>query len=162
MFTPKNLGYFLIGIYQHIQHIYTLHINLQEIKEKTMLKNPSTLAQHVSTQGRGLSTDESGDKRRIAMKHILEKAIFEATDEWLTSPPDPREQIRAGAKAQLNEKLLTIDVDTGHAGYIYDVDLERCNTPAEVLDWIFQVKQKTWCTPEIIFDLLPWWDESYS
>lgn len=30
------------------------------------------------------------------------------------------------------------------ASYAYEVDLEDCTTPADVLDWIAQVAGKTW------------------
>jgi hypothetical protein len=36
----------------------------------------------------------------------------------------------------------------------YAVDLENCNTPAEVLDWIFQVEGKAWATAQVLSDLL--------
>jgi hypothetical protein len=36
----------------------------------------------------------------------------------------------------------------------YQVDLDRCNTSAEVLDWIIQVSKKTWATREVIADLV--------
>lgn len=39
-------------------------------------------------------------------------------------------------------------------GFIYEVDLERCRTSAEMLDWIFQVNKKTWATAEIVKNLL--------
>lgn len=35
----------------------------------------------------------------------------------------------------------------------YEIDLERCNTSAQVLDWIIQIAKKRWATPEIIADL---------
>ena len=73
--------------------------------------------------------------------------------EILSLPYDPRDEIREGSKARIDEELLTIEVDIGH-GHTYQIDLERCNTPAQVLDWIFQIKVKTWATPEIMFDLL--------
>ena len=66
---------------------------------------------------------------------------------------NPWDEIREGSKAHINEELLTIEIDTGR-GHTYQVDLERCSTPAQGLDWIFQVKSKTWATPEIMFDLL--------
>ena len=31
--------------------------------------------------------------------------------------------------------------------YGYEIDLEDCNTSGQILDWICQVSQKTWCTP---------------
>lgn len=39
-------------------------------------------------------------------------------------------------------------------GFIYEIDLDRCRTSAEVLDWIFQVQGKTWATAEIVKYLL--------
>lgn len=48
--------------------------------------------------------------------------------------------------------LLTLDLKTPTAEY--QIDLERCNTPAEMLDWIFQVHSKTWATPAILAGLL--------
>jgi hypothetical protein len=40
--------------------------------------------------------------------------------------------------------------------YGYEVDVERCNTPAAVLDWIAQVAGKTWALeqPECIGELV--------
>ncbi len=36
----------------------------------------------------------------------------------------------------------------------YEIYLDRCTTSAGVLDWIFQVKTKTWATPEVLHDLI--------
>ena len=33
---------------------------------------------------------------------------------------------------------------------VYEVDLERCATPGEVLDWIAQITGKTWGTVECV------------
>lgn len=41
----------------------------------------------------------------------------------------------------------------------YEIDLERCNTSAQVLDWIIQLSKKTWATAEIISDLVKVFDE---
>ncbi len=30
---------------------------------------------------------------------------------------------------------------------LYRIDLERCGTAAQVLDWLFQLRAKTWCSP---------------
>jgi hypothetical protein len=43
--------------------------------------------------------------------------------------------------------------------YFYEVDLERCRTSAEVLDWIAQVAGKTWCTDSIVAGLVRGLDE---
>lgn len=36
----------------------------------------------------------------------------------------------------------------------YEVDLERCLTCADTLDWIFQVNAKVWATPAVMAGLL--------
>jgi hypothetical protein len=36
----------------------------------------------------------------------------------------------------------------------YEVDLEEMTTSAQMLDWIFQIRRKTWCTSEDAGDLL--------
>ncbi|MBN1841502.1 MAG: hypothetical protein JW883_04360 [Deltaproteobacteria bacterium] len=64
----------------------------------------------------------------------------------------PLGKLRDGSAAQINERTLTITLDTGQ--HKYEVDLERCNTPGQVLDWIFQVFSKRWATPELMYDFL--------
>lgn len=48
---------------------------------------------------------------------------------------------------------LTIELHHDNAPRYY-IDLERCKTCAEILDWIIQVSKKTWCTPDILSDLV--------
>jgi len=36
----------------------------------------------------------------------------------------------------------------------YYVDLERCTTSAETMDWIFQIATKSWATPEVLGHLI--------
>lgn len=38
----------------------------------------------------------------------------------------------------------------GNGTYLYNVDLERCKTSAQVLDWVVQVSKKNWATPHLI------------
>lgn len=48
---------------------------------------------------------------------------------------------------------LTITINDG-TREIYEIDLQRCNDSARLLDYIFQIHNKTWCTPKLIKDLL--------
>ena len=41
-----------------------------------------------------------------------------------------------------------------YRGEGYSIDLEDCNTSAELLDWIFQIEGKSWTTPQVLSDLL--------
>jgi len=40
-------------------------------------------------------------------------------------------------------------------GYMrYDITLNRCRTSAQILDWLCQISQKSWATPEDVGNLL--------
>jgi hypothetical protein len=47
--------------------------------------------------------------------------------------------------------IFTMDDQRDHH---YEVDLERCKTSAQVLDWIMQVAGKNWATPQVMYDLI--------
>ena len=36
----------------------------------------------------------------------------------------------------------------------YEIDLEAIHSSAEILDWIFQVRDKQWCDAQVMDDLL--------
>jgi hypothetical protein len=48
----------------------------------------------------------------------------------------------------------TLVVRYRKGGFEYEVDLEQCTTPAEMLSWIFQFANKTWATRESVGDLV--------
>ncbi len=52
---------------------------------------------------------------------------------------------------KFNKSNLTITLTEP---YGYEIDLERCNSSAEVLDWIVQIAKKTWATDAIVADLV--------
>ena len=59
---------------------------------------------------------------------------------------------------RLNATNLTLEHLTGdHLDYY--VDLEKMNTSAEMLDWIFQVRGKAWASDQDMGDLLTAFDE---
>ncbi len=41
-----------------------------------------------------------------------------------------------------------------HENENYEIDLEVINSSSEMLDWIFQIRNKEWGTPQAIYDLL--------
>ena len=47
-----------------------------------------------------------------------------------------------------------LDLFTDEGRWIYDIDLERCRTSSEVLNWIAQVSKKTWASDAILADLV--------
>lgn len=58
-----------------------------------------------------------------------------------------------------NNLTLAFRKRVGDDETYYEVDLERCNTSAEMLDWIFQIKNKNWCSDKDIADLLRAFDD---
>lgn len=49
---------------------------------------------------------------------------------------------------------LTLALYRPNGNLEYEVDLERCRTSAETLDWVAQVAGKSWATDTIIADLV--------
>jgi len=43
----------------------------------------------------------------------------------------------------------------------YEIDLERCLTGSEVMDWIFQIRWKTWVTPDVMFSFLEEFENAF-
>ena len=53
-----------------------------------------------------------------------------------------------------HRKTLEIVIRDEKGRQMYELDLERCTTPASLLDGILQVTGKTWCTASMTKDLL--------
>ena len=67
----------------------------------------------------------------------------------------PMRRSRKKADAEPNEWVYRRDNNTlEHRTGVYYVDLDRCESSAAVLDWLFQIFNKTWCTPKTIFDFM--------
>ena len=56
-----------------------------------------------------------------------------------------------------NRNALTLECRID-GRWIYEIDLERCNNSAEVLDWIIQVSKKTWADNDLVGELVKWID----
>lgn len=58
-------------------------------------------------------------------------------------------------RVYFQESNLTIQIESANQKYwLYEIDLEKCIDSTEVLDYILQIADKQWCTPQLIFDLL--------
>jgi hypothetical protein len=57
---------------------------------------------------------------------------------------------------RLNLRTLELEYvsDAQSNSIMYAIDLERCQTPAQLLDWIFQLHAKTWLSAKDAADLL--------
>ena len=49
---------------------------------------------------------------------------------------------------------LTIQILTDEGSWLYEIDVERCRSSAETLNWLYQVLYKSWCSPQVIFDIM--------
>ncbi len=45
---------------------------------------------------------------------------------------------------------LTLELKVYHGKACYEIDLERCSDPGQILDWIFQLCAKTWMTHDLM------------
>ncbi len=52
-----------------------------------------------------------------------------------------------------NEECFTIEF-IGTKGVLYQVDLDRCNSPWDILDWICQIKDKSWCDSNCLAEFI--------
>lgn len=59
----------------------------------------------------------------------------------------------SGLTVTLRKDNLTLEIQDG-GSYLYHIDLEECTDSAGVLDWIFQVLNKDFMTPDLMFAIL--------
>lgn len=64
-------------------------------------------------------------------------------DPALNDHPHPRVEV------DLNRWVLVV-----RGACVYEVDLERCNDPAQLLDYLLQVSDKPWCDRALAGELL--------
>lgn len=65
-----------------------------------------------------------------------------------------RRERRCWGRWHLDTNTLELIATDTHGRGIYFIDLERMGTSAAVLDWIFQVTGKTWCSRKDAGDLI--------
>lgn len=76
----------------------------------------------------------------------LDALVDAQMDTWL----ETRRIGVATYDADLN--LIELDVYPSHTGY--QIDLDRCKTKEELLDWIFHLSGKTWCKGSVLTDFI--------
>ena len=59
-----------------------------------------------------------------------------------------REKERPCPNVRFDRKNLELVVHYGRSRY--EIDLRRCNDPAQILDWIYQLNGKSWMTHELM------------
>jgi hypothetical protein len=81
---------------------------------------------------------------------IHREAMDELIAKGLVKPP----------MVTFDRRNLTIEVRNHDDRHVYEIDLERCTTPAMLLDWIFQLHNKSWMTAELMYELLTTFEEA--
>jgi hypothetical protein len=94
------------------------------------------------------------------VRDLLREASRPFTAEELETPPGPgaltgEREKRWKRLWAYDPKLLTLSIRPGIRDLRgdrvdYEIDLERCRTSAQVLDWIAQVAGKAWAWPDLI------------
>lgn len=64
----------------------------------------------------------------------------------LLAMKSPRRRVFGPWRVNRRLRVITLPI----RGIFYEIDLDRCKTCAQVMDWIFQVAGKTWADPDII------------
>lgn len=89
-------------------------------------------------------------KDYYAAEEFTFKTLGETRDQMLHEAKDPPMTVEGWTlRPKLNR--LTYDVTDSHR---YDVRLDECETANGLLDWIAQVNEKEWATPEIVGGLV--------
>ncbi len=75
----------------------------------------------------------------------LDALVDAEMDKWL--------ETRQIGVARYDPDARIIDLSDG-AGYTYEVDLDRCKTKKDLLDWIFHLAGKKWCKGSVLTDFI--------
>ena len=63
-------------------------------------------------------------------------------------------------RISLNPKTQQLYIQWGQTSqHTYRIDLKRCVTSAGLVDWLFQIMHKAWCTPQIMHTVMLALDE---
>ena len=74
-----------------------------------------------------------------------------------------RDEIKHGqrwGRWRFNQENLTLTLEATDGpfdptgGFFYEIDVEKCGTPAQMLDWIFQMEAKIFVTDKDLSDLV--------
>jgi len=77
---------------------------------------------------------------------------FKQMSEIEDHKPEPMKHCR------LNAEHGVIEIYAYGGNNTYDIDVMRLRSPGDILDFIFQVKHKTWCGPQMMYELLTCFD----
>lgn len=92
-------------------------------------------------------TSHQGATMSNQSKQKLDPSKYISAADLVNLPPKPTLPF-TGSPWDFNEEALTLELyeplPDGGRRFIYEVDLERCTTPAQVLDWIIDNTREVW------------------
>lgn len=80
------------------------------------------------------------------------KNVKEVLDDYVETTKKKIEHLKWGSWRYDREQKVLYLKDNGFD--LYEIDMSELTTSAEILDYIFQLKTKSWLTPKILFDLI--------
>lgn len=76
----------------------------------------------------------------------LDALVDARMDKWL--------ETRRTGVARYDPDLNVIELDVYQGQNGYQIDLDRCRTQKDLLDWIFHLSGKTWCKGSVLTDFI--------
>jgi hypothetical protein len=76
----------------------------------------------------------------------LTALIDEKMDQWL--------ETRRIGLAEYDPDTQTIKLYVYAGQNTYNIDLDRCKTQRDLLDWLFHISGKTWCKGSVLTDFI--------
>ena len=128
-------------------------IRSQAARARRLVEGRAPLSEFVHGELRAWATLAQRELQSLASAIDAVSATPKVMRRRLNHLTEPNPPIGSGwGPWRLNTATLTIELH--HQQRDYGVDLDRCRSAAEVLDWIAQVAQKTWASDAILAGLV--------
>lgn len=95
--------------------------------------------------------DDMDKKHGIIKASDLMEMIIAEQEGWENDPFPRIGHVYCDRK---NKVILIETNETEYPNYEYEIDLDRCGSNKEILEWLMEVNDKMWATPEIMKNLI--------
>lgn len=90
--------------------------------------------------------------------NTIKPEFFTLADLFEIQKEERQERLEKGVKkgdfhVYFRRHDLTIQIERNGC-YYYEIDLEQCKTSSDLLDWIFQIRNKTWVESSSLLDIV--------
>jgi len=113
-------------------------------KRRNFKDAPLLIGKHEATMNYYALMDEWEKSVPYTQPHPDGLRTYSMADLLSVPEPNPRQHGMRWGPWRYDAK--TLELKYSKDGYTYEVDLERCNSSAQILDWVCQVSQKSWCS----------------